>query len=442
MPNSLFGRLLIVTAAVLAVFFSVLYQYSSQAYWEETLSKKVTQMRLQNYLMRNAASLSDDYTVEVEDLLEPRFEEFESGLYGYIVDNEGNELWSSYSAPEVAVDPALLVYAGAQPGEFRFQETDKYFSFQYAVNWEIREDQPSAITLTVLEEKGPAVRAYRAYRNRFVQALLLFSTALLISMLAVLSWGTKPLRDLAIALKRIEKGDTDQLEGLYPKELSPLTRNLNHLIITERTQRQRYHRTLSDLAHSLKTPLAVIQNELDKLHGQCENSPLLQEQAQRIDDIIQHQLRRAAISSSHDMSEHISVQECVDKIVAALAKVYREKNIVFEIKVSSDAVFRGDRGDLMEILGNLLDNAAKACRNQVEVRASGEQLLHLEIHDDGEGIEKQRREDVLQRGQRLDSKNPGQGIGLDVVCDIVAGYNGNIRIETSPLGGALFKLTI
>ena len=262
---------------------------------------------------------------------------------------------------------------------------------------------------------------------------------MLISLLMfILRWGTKPLRDLAMHVKQIEQGDKEQLQGNYPVELRSVSDNLNQLIQSERLQRERYHKTLADLAHSLKTPLAVIQTDLDK-HA----NSLISDQIQRMDDIVKHQLQRAVLTTPTNLTDAVPVLELVNRLVLAMNKVYAVKNLSISTDIPENVVFRGDKRDLMEVLGNLIDNACKSAVRQIIVAAKLKQfILTIDIHDDGSGIDEDKRERLIKRGQRADTRNAGQGIGLDVANDIIESYQGELTIKKSHLGGALIHIEL
>jgi len=294
----------------------------------------------------------------------------------------------------------------------------------------------------VLEDSATTLAKIAQFQNSIARLLTIGALALVAALMIVLRWGTLPLRRLARDIKAIENGQQQHLKGHYPVELQGLSRNLNALIDTEQQQRERYQNTLADLAHSLKTPLAVIRVELET-GARDDSHRLIEQQSQRMEDIITHQLQRAVIAAPNTLSERIPVAPVVTQLSTALGKVYAGKAIAIEQQVDAAAHFLGDKRDLMEVLGNIADNACKACQRRVKICADQHQgMLRLQIHDDGDGIDESLRDSVLQRGQRLDQKSPGQGIGLDVVNDIVSSYQGQLSIAQSPLGGALFTLLL
>ena len=253
----------------------------------------------------------------------------------------------------------------------------------------------------------------------------------------ILHWGLRPLREVAADLKVIERGERDDLGGRYPRELAPLTDGLNTLLRHERAQLLRQRNALADLAHSIKTPLAVLRNA-------AADAPPTQRQQltaaiDSIDASLAYQARRAAASGRTTLTTPVAVGPTATRIMASLDKVYAEKGVSAELDDPRRNVFAGDEGDLYELLGCLLDNAYKWCEHRVvlSVASSATQGLILTVDDDGPGVPPPAREAVLERGSRADRRVAGQGIGLAVVRDIATAYGGRLEIDDAPrLGGA------
>jgi two-component system sensor histidine kinase PhoQ len=223
---------------------------------------------------------------------------------------------------------------------------------------------------------------------------------------------------------------------------------MNVLIDSERARSERYRVTLDNLAHSLKTPLAAMRALLNqnKSGGFAER---FNEQIDRMDEIVRYQLRKPAAQQIDNLTlSLIPVEAEVTRLVGGLKKVYHDKGPVIETDISSGMQFRGDTGDLLEIVGNLLDNACKWCQSRVRLTArpaagaqSGGGML-LVVADDGPGIPADAVESLLQRGTRLDESTPGHGIGLAVVKELAESYGGTLEIDRSEMGGAEFRVTI
>jgi two-component system sensor histidine kinase PhoQ len=309
------------------------------------------------------------------------------------------------------------------------------------------------------EERRKAVRCvfrvaetldgFYAQVNQFRRSLWTWLGAAALVLLlvqgAILRWAFSPLRRVAADLSAIEAGRTNQLTGNYPDELRGLTDNLNALLVNAESHLARYRDALGDLAHSLKTPLAVLRGAVEKQDSDAdaEIGAVAQEQIDRMTRIIEYQLKRAAASGRTHLTPPVGVAEKSRQVAAALAKVYAEKRVDCRIMVDDDVVFHGDEGDLLEILGNLLDNAFKWCRSRVELSArtvleplGTSSRLELRVDDDGPGIAAYVAERVTRRGERTDSSVPGHGLGLAIVDSIVRTYLGRLAIERSPLGGA------
>jgi two-component system sensor histidine kinase PhoQ len=241
----------------------------------------------------------------------------------------------------------------------------------------------------------------------------------------------------------LEQGGQEQIAGAYPTEVERLTDNLNALLVRERARQKRYRDALADLAHSLKTPLALVRSALSRARAEPELAQALEEQVEHMDRIVGYHLQRAAASGSSGMRAPLPVRPAVERMVKALSKVYADKPVEAEIAIDERLRFRGDEGDLTEMLGNVLDNAFKWSRSKVRIGATlGDGRLALTIEDDGAGIAEADAQRVLQRGVRADQTTPGHGIGLAVTRDIVEAYDGRVIIERSALGGAAVTLIL
>jgi two-component system sensor histidine kinase PhoQ len=266
----------------------------------------------------------------------------------------------------------------------------------------------------------------------------------------MLVWSLSPLRQVSREVQAIEAGRQGELQGRYPRELQPLTGNLNRLLNSNRVRLKRYRDSLADLAHSLKTPLAVLKSGLEEPGG-TRDADLLREQVGRMERTINYQLQRAAASGHGGLSAPVTVRPVAERIIRALEKLHagRERPLTVDLDIAPDVRFGGDPADLEEILGNLVDNAFKWAVGRVSVRARnpgphGERLrLELEVADDGPGIPEAIRDEALRRGVKLDTAMPGHGIGLAVVRDIVEQvYEGRLEILASESGGTLMRVVV
>lgn len=450
---SLQTRLLVAVSVLLTVFLSFTGAVLDRAFRSSVEAGVAEQLQVQIYVLLAAADEADGRFYFYENIREPRFSQLNSNLYGFISSVDGGALLRTPSALEVDFD-SLGLSQDLTRGETRFGRLTsgngtEYFVSSYAVIWENR---PDPIVFSVLESTQTYLAEVGKFRASLWSWLGGLAVLLLVLQVLLLRWGLSPLRRLARDLKKIESGASEALSSDYPVELQSVTQNLNLLIQTERKQQSRYRTTLGDLAHSLKTPLAVIQGEMTNWmtgsappDAQNNSAELIQEQLQRMNQIVGYQLQRAVRSdSTNTLARQVNVAESVSKISRALEKVYASKNVNVMQDIDPALSFLGDERDLMEVIGNLLDNACKYGNGAVSVRAwaqgSAPPVMYLQVEDDGPGISDEDGERVLQRGVRLDTLAQGQGIGLAVLADIVGSYGGSISVDRSSLGGARFTL--
>ncbi len=233
----------------------------------------------------------------------------------------------------------------------------------------------------------------------------------------------------------MEAGSRTSLSGSQPRELTGLATNMNALLKSERQRVERYRNTLGNLAHSLKTPLAVMRSTLAAEPTTGRRHEIVDQQIDRMNAIVQHQLKRAAASGGAVVGQSaVEVAPMLVELRAALSKVYPQRDLLIEIGAPEGIAFAGDRGDLFELLGNLLDNACKWCRSRVRVTAARlsaadvRTRLRISVEDDGAGIASADRERILERGARADEQVEGQGLGLAMVREIVDLYDGTLEI--------------
>lgn len=392
------------------------------------------QLELQTYVLMGAAEAGGGELWMPPILQEPRFTQPQSGLFGLITDPEGNTLWLSPSA--LGMDLPALPTADTTEQHHGVLDNNWFF-FTFRVIWQTEDGKETPFIFTTFATPENYLQKLRVYRFNLWAGLGLLAFFLLTAQLLILRWGLSPLGQIAKDLSEIEKGSAETLKGEYPNELASVTNNLNLLLDNERRQRQRYHDTLADLAHSLKTPLAVLRN-----HAHEKDDAELSEPIERMNQIISHQLSRASQQSVHQLLKPVEIHQCLNRIGKALTKVYRDKSPNFAIN-GSEIAFKGDERDVMEVLGNVLDNAFKYGNGTVLVSTYAHaSSISILVEDDGGGISADCREDILSRGTRADSIQPGQGIGLAVVKDILNAYEGTLTITESQFGGAAFTIEL
>ena len=418
----------------------VLDQAFRQSAWQNVESTLTAQV----YGLIAVADQQGELLYLPEAVQEPGFNRLGSGLFGLLLDSQGRELWRSQSA--VVIDYSRLVdeIESATIGEpiFTHSKVPDVFVLSYKVLWQLGPQQSSEYTFVVLRNPDAYEDEVTSFRGSLWFWLAVVVIGLTVVQWLVMRWGLSPLSRLADELRSLESREGSLLTGDYPTEIEGVTRNLNLLITAERAQREKYRTTLADLAHSLKTPLSILSNTTTRLSDQQEETAqLITDQVHRMNDLVSYQLERAVASASQIARQAVPVSACAKRLEQALSKVYQAEQVDLSMVVG-DETFYGDERDLMELLGNLLDNACKYGEGTVRLTALGGEALLLIVEDDGPGIPKERHGLIMERGTRLDSDTPGQGIGLAVVSEIVARYGGDVAIDDAELGGAKFTVTL
>ncbi len=436
---SLSRRVTLAAALVLAAFIVVTALALEQAFEQSARSAMRERLFAQLYLVMAAAEVDAQGELQMPPQLgEPRLNLPGSGLVARIGDERGNMLWQSPSA----IGEQLPAPSGADNGEqfgLRYMGGVERFTASLGIEWQTGSGN-LPLLFSVAESPAPFIEQMQRYRQTLWGWLGGMAVVSLLLLLAALAWGLRPLRTVAAEVRAIEDGSQEGLSRDYPRELKRLTDNINALLHHEHAQQARYKNALGDLAHSLKTPLAVLRGLEEKLG---EHSPTLHEQVDRMDNIVQYQLQRAATAGRSALATPLVLQPLVERLLATLQKVYQERGLRVESTLQQGITFRGDEGDLMELLGNLLDNAFKWARSTIRISTGAEAgVVWIAVEDDGPGIEEAEAARVLQRGVRLDEATPGHGIGLPMVREIVEAYEGELKVGRSELGGANIVISL
>lgn len=437
--SSLKSRMLLSTGVLLLVFLLMTATALERAYYKSAHTALEEQLLSQLYLLLAAADVDDQGVLTMPArLLETRFSLPSSGLYAHVVDHQGDIIWKSLSTVSVRIPSPRLIAPGEQQFHQATIHSDQFYILTYGIQWSLP-DKSVPLTFNIALDLHVFNKQIADYRTHLWGWLGAMAILLLLSLLLTLRWGLRPLQQVTKELAKIDQGQSNKIVGTFPDEIQGLTSNLNMLLEHQQQQKNRYRHALADLAHSLKTPLAVMRGNLTASSAVQENL----EQIERMDKIVAYQLQRASTAGPSISQQYIHILPLVEKITAALNKVYRDKNIQFDNQISASTLLRMDEGDFMEFVGNLLDNAAKWCQRKIRITSQDDaKQLAISIEDDGPGIAAKVREAVLQRGQRADTKTPGQGIGLAVATDIIRAYSGTVSIDESPLGGARFTIEL
>ena len=278
-------------------------------------------------------------------------------------------------------------------------------------------------------------------------AMGLTAVAFLIGGLFLVQRALAPFRTLRAGLSSVRDGRSQGIEGEYPSEVQPLVNDLNALLDDRERAIARALTTAGDLAHGLKTPLAVLAQEAEQADaaGHHELAATLRQQVERMQRQIDYHLAQARATASARTAPGLrcAVLPSVEGLVRTMRRLYAERELAIDVDVSPAHEIRGRREDLDEMLGNLLDNACKWARSRVAVSSSIDDAnVVIAVDDDGPGLDPSLRAQVLQRGVRADQRTGGSGLGLAIVSDLAELYGGSVTLETSPLGGTRARLQL
>jgi len=443
-PVSLRLRLIVLAALVTAISLGLVGLALDTAFHKS--SEAGLQARLESlvYLVLAATEVGDGGSLSVEDDPgDPRLGQPGSGIYAHVHGQQNQ--WTSPSSMGVILPEMPPVEAGQNQFLIAAKESD-FYTFRYGVAFELPDGQLLPVTVTILassQELQQEVQAFRAGMSRSLGAV---GVILVLAQLLFLTLGLRPLRRITRDISGIESGKLQRIEDHYPKELEPLIRNLNNLLDTEKANQARYSNALDSLAHSLKTPLSVIRSSLPA--DTAAKSEAVNHAVSDMQHLIATRLQRAAASTRRTMAHAVDVKAQVERLILSLTRVYSQDLINIDAIIQPGLVFYGEQRDLLELAGNLLDNACKYGGGQVRLSA---QLLNsaepragisLQVEDNGPGVPPDESEQLLRRGVRGDERVEGHGFGLAIVLEIVSAYNGDIEIKQSDLGGACVSVSL
>ena len=429
---------------VLAIFMVLTAVALERAVVQRALQAEEDALQLLIYNLlaavdRDAGGLS--ITVSNDRLFEPGLVTRNSGLYTLLYDDRKQEIWRSQSVT-VEFPPIERIEVAEWKFDALPHQATAYFRLGFAIQWPDINNELRRYDVVVWRNAVDYYEQLDQFRQILWAWLLITTCMLLILMYIVTRWSLRPLQQIEQEVKAIEDNRQAGFEREYPAEIAPLTENLNILLKREQYQRQRYRNAMDDLAHSLKTPLAVLTGLGDRSNSGIDEREVLREQLERMNQIVSYQLQKASSVSDIRIIKPVDLRHIINKLIAALQKVYREKQIRVDTVLPEELLLRMDEGDCLEVVGNLLDNAFKYGRRHVSVVAEidDDRSTTLKIDDDGSGLALNEIEQILNRGTRLDEATEGQGIGLAVVADIVESYNIQFNFARSKLGGLSARL--
>ena len=438
--NSLKARLVISALLFILVLLPLIGVALNDAFTEQVKSATKNELSAYVYSILAVTEVENKQISIPELVLENRFNLIQSGLYAIATteDASGKQtiVWHSQSFMGMVPPPHFTIPATGQSAFEQIELAEQlHLIYNFSVSF-ASQNQNVPVTIHIIKDEREFQQQIDQFNQQLWTWLLILMFVMLVFQLSWLVWTLRPLARFTQELHSVEQGKSMQLSSQYPTELQAVARQLNILLNTEQTQRKRYRNALADLAHSLKTPLAVIKSQADLSEASSE-------QVSVISRIIGHQLKRAQTAAAASWHLGIRVDDVAAKLLRTLAKIYREPQINLSGEMAEAAVFKGDEADLTEILGNVLDNACKAAKSTVKLTVTGDayQLL-ICIEDDGLGISEALQNQIFERGIRADSYLQGNGIGLAIVRDLVDSYNGRISVSRSEtLGGAKFSIS-
>jgi two-component system sensor histidine kinase PhoQ len=442
--KSIKSRLTLVSMVVLVIFMVLTAIALERAVVKRALQAEEDGLQLLVYSLLAAVDQGPQglsLIVSGNRLFEPSLVTRNSGLYALLYDQKKHEIWRSES-----ITIGFPTIPTAEIGEWEFEIGEHlatpYFRLNFALQWPDINNELQRYDVVVWRNAVEYFEQLSRFRQTLWSWLIVTTCLLLVVMYLVTRWSLLPLQKIGLEVKAIEDQKQLGFEQDYPDEIAPLTENLNILLKREQYQRQRYRNAMDDLAHSLKTPLAVLTGLGDR--GDIDKSQLetLREQTDRMNQIVSYQLQKTSSVADVRISKPVDLVKIIDKLVSALEKVYQEKAIKVERSLPTQMQLRIDEGDCLEVVGNLLDNAFKYGNNRIVIEGLeiDDKTMTLVIEDDGEGLAITEIEQILNRGTRLDQATEGQGIGLAVVADIVESYNIELKFCTAETGGLRVSL--
>ncbi|WP_336809431.1 sensor histidine kinase [Bosea sp. MMO-172] len=446
------GTRLFFSAAVCCVLILVLagvglttfYRRSAERGFDERLSVYIKQ------LVADLAAPPETERQTIGDLGEPRFDLPLTGWYWQITRLDGERPNVRASRSLVGGQLPKLLDQSITPNSRGLRES--YVSgpddrLLRILEREIDVGEDGRFTVAVAAPADEIEGDIRDFRFALAMTFLLLGIALVASTLVQVRFGLRPLVRLRSAVGTVRTGENPRIVGQYPPDLAPLASELNQLIDANHEILDRARTQVGNLAHALKTPLSVMMNEADT-SGDGQLPQTVRAQAAIMRDQVQYYLDRArAAALSGALGGVTEIAPSLDALLRTFTKISQGKGISGSHMIAPGLRFRGEKQDLEEMLGNLLDNAFKWASSTVEVSLASEKAPDTErvallIDDDGPGLPEEAMAEVLKRGRRLDETTPGSGLGLSIVVDIAKLYGGGLTLHRSPLGGLRARLEL
>ena len=396
--------------------------------------------------LTRAADISDDGLVSVYSSFAPTDQRFLRPLSGRywlvgVLDSDGgisnfqnsNSVWD-WSVPW---DDMPIADSVSALGQVQFADATGPDGepVRLAVKAILLPGVDTPVVLVTAADRRPTDRITRQFIYTMSAAMFVLALGLIIAMFVLVRVGLRPLARIERDVAGVRAGEKERLDEDYPTEVAPLTAELNKLLEHNKSVVDRARTHVGNLAHALKTPIAVLMNEA---RGDDPFSDLVRRQTQTMSDNVQHYLKRAqAAARAEVLGARTPVEPAIEDLTRLLQRLFADKGLSVSPGQVQEVSFRGERQDLDEMLGNLLENACKWAKSKVRVSASrsdaGDVVIHVD--DDGPGLTPDERAEAVKRGMRLDETAPGTGLGLSIVKDLAELYSGRFELNDSPFGG-------
>ncbi len=440
--DSLRLRILVSVGLLLMLFLGAALFVLDDAFRDAAKRAEVARLDVQVISLLAAARPGEGYTLTMPDEFpEPRYSTPQSGLYAAVFDRNGERVWQSRSNLGLVIPWVKTVGAGASATEtLDVVGASQVLSFSLGINWDFDDDTSRPFTFHVAESLDYYQEQVDGFRRQMLSWFVGVAAALVLSLGLLLGSLLRPLARIENEIAEIEQGERERLSSGYPSELAGAASNLNALVRRERSRGEVYRRTLSDLAHSLKTPLATLRT---LLHGDARDD--IDRELARMDETIRYQLAKPATRGRLIGTKPFPVEEKVTALLASFEKIYAEKAVRIESQVTPALTFRGDPGDFMELAGNILDNAYKRAQRNVWLRVErgDDGVFVIDVADDGPGFPAEVLADQrIERGRRMDEAESSQGLGLAIVAEICELYAADLVLAERAGGGARVTVRI
>lgn len=424
-----------VALVVAGVILTSLYRDTVERGFDERLSVYL------KTLVGNLATQAPGQLGDPGNLGEQRFELIYSGWYWQIRQANGAVLLASRSLSTDTLDLANATSRstvdGVEQATIEGPDKQQLRVLQRTITFDVdhRYDVLVAGNASELQEE------IADFRTSVALTLAVFGIGLVASTAFQIRWGLRPLDQVRRGLAALRSGKEQSLDGPFPAEIEPLAKELNALMHSNQQIIERARTHVGNLAHALKTPLSVITNEARSDQGKLASK--VGEQAEIMRMQINHHLDRARIAARSQVIGAVTeVEPVLARLVRAMRRIHEDRGLTIDLHVADAARFRGEQQDLEEMIGNLVDNACKWASSKVAVEVAyipaAEDLdgsLIVRVDDDGQGLTAEEMLEATRRGKRLDESKPGSGLGLSIVTDLAALYDGAFEMDRSPLGG-------